>query len=143
MGVVHSTWRLNLPQIRQEAYKFSLSTPSFSIERDFHQTGNQWKGHTMRNIKTKWAAVCCAFTLVGSLALWAAGGGSAKTYQVTGPVLEVTPTTITVQKDTDKWELLRDQNTKVTGDLKVGAKVTIIYRMVAQQVEVKEASSKK
>ncbi len=81
--------------------------------------------------------------LAGTLALWAAGGGSAKTYQVTGPVLEVTPTTITVQKDEDKWELVRDADTKVTGDLKVGAKATIIYRMVAQKVEVKEAASKK
>ena len=36
-----------------------------------------------------------------------------KTYQVTGPVLEVTPTTITVKKGNDNWEIGRDANTKV------------------------------
>ncbi len=62
---------------------------------------------------------------------------SAKTYQVTGPVLSVSDTTIVVQKGNDKWELDRDPNTKVTGDLKVGAKVTVQYRMIAMSVEVK------
>jgi len=62
-----------------------------------------------------------------------------KTYQVTGPVLSVTDDQIVVQKGKDKWEIGRDANTKVTGDLKVGAKVTIQYRMVAASVEVKPA----
>ena len=69
--------------------------------------------------------------------------GDAKTYQVTGPVLEVTPTTITVQKGDDKWEIARSKSTKITGDLKVGAKVTIYYSMVASEVEVKETKAKK
>jgi len=67
----------------------------------------------------------------------------AKTYQVTGPVLEVTPTTVTVQKGDEKWEISRSKSTKITGDLKVGAKVTIYYRMVADEVEVKDAKAKK
>jgi hypothetical protein len=62
-----------------------------------------------------------------------------KTYQVTGPVLELTPTTIVVQKGTEKWEIARDANTKVSGDLKVGSKVTIQYTMTAASVEVKPA----
>ena len=62
--------------------------------------------------------------------------GSAKTYQVTGPVLEATSDTIVVQKGKDKWEIARDAATKVDGDLKVGAKVTIDYRMTAASVEV-------
>jgi hypothetical protein len=66
----------------------------------------------------------------------------AKTYQVTGPVLEVTPTLIVVQKGEDKWQIVREKNTKVTGDLKVGAKVTIEYRMVAADVEVKGGKAK-
>jgi RNase P/RNase MRP subunit p29 len=61
----------------------------------------------------------------------------AKTYQVTGPVLELTETTIIVQKGDEKWQVARDKGTKVTGDLKVGAKVTIQYRCVAIDVEVK------
>ena len=44
----------------------------------------------------------------------------AKTYQVTGPVLEVTDTMIAVQKGKDRWEVARDGSTKITGDLKVG-----------------------
>lgn len=63
----------------------------------------------------------------------------AKTYQVTGPVLAVTADLITVQKGTDKWELARDASTKVTGDLKVGANVTIQYRMSATTIDVKPA----
>jgi hypothetical protein len=62
-----------------------------------------------------------------------------KTYQVTGPVLEVTADTITVQKGSDKWEIGRGADTKVTGELKKGEKVTIEYRMTAATVEVKAA----
>lgn len=64
-----------------------------------------------------------------------------KTYQVTGPVLEVRPDAVVVQKGTDKWEIAKDANTKVTGDLKVGAKVTINYRMTAADIEVKPAAA--
>jgi hypothetical protein len=68
---------------------------------------------------------------------------SVKTYQVTGPVLEVTDTMIAVKKGADRWEIARDKDTKVTGDLKVGAKVTIEYQMTATKVEVKEEKKKK
>jgi len=77
----------------------------------------------------------CAFLFVASVAL-AAGP---KTYQVTGPVLEVTADKIIVQKGKDKWEVARDAATKVTGDIKVGSKVTIEYTMTAATVEVKDA----
>ncbi|CAN5316440.1 hypothetical protein BH09VER1_BH09VER1_36830 [soil metagenome] len=60
-----------------------------------------------------------------------------KAYQVTGPVLEVTPTLIAVQKDGDRWEIARTPDTKITGDLKVGSKVTIYYTMTATKVDVK------
>jgi hypothetical protein len=63
--------------------------------------------------------------------------GSVKTYQVTGPVLEIKDTMIVVQKGKDKWEIAKDANTKVKGDLKVGAKVTIQYEMKATDIEVK------
>jgi hypothetical protein len=66
-----------------------------------------------------------------------------KTYQVTGPVLAVTDEAITVQKGQEKWEIARNPETKVTGDLKVGAKVTIEYRMTATSVEVKPAAAAK
>jgi len=66
-----------------------------------------------------------------------------KTYQVTGPVLELTPDTIVVEKDKDKWELARTKDTKIIGELKVGAKVTITYRMTAAGIEVKPEAAKK
>lgn len=59
------------------------------------------------------------------------------TYQATGPVLEVTDSKIVIQKDKEKWEISRTADTKITGDLKVGSKVTIQYTMTAASVEVK------
>ena len=64
---------------------------------------------------------------------------AAKTYQVTGPVLDVTDSMIVVQKGKEKWEIARDAGTKVTGDLQKGAKVTVEYTMSAVSVEVKAA----
>jgi hypothetical protein len=60
-------------------------------------------------------------------------------YQATGPILELTDSKIVIQKDTEKWEIARTADTKVTGELKVGAKVTIHYTMTATSVEVKPA----
>jgi hypothetical protein len=73
----------------------------------------------------------------------AALAGMPSTYQVTGPVLDVKPDMVTVQKGKEKWEIARDKDTKVTGDLKVGSKVTIHYRMKAASIEVKETAKKK
>ena len=67
----------------------------------------------------------------------------AKAYQVTGPVVEVTDTSITVKKGEENWQVARDAGTKITGDLKVGAKVTIHYRMIATDVEVKSDKAEK
>lgn len=67
----------------------------------------------------------------------------AKAYQVTGPVVEVTDTAITVKKGEDHWQIARDAGTKITGELKVGAKVTVHYRMVATDVEVKADKAEK
>lgn len=80
----------------------------------------------------------CAFLFIATMA-FAAGS---KTYQVTGPVLEVNANTIIVQKGKEKWEINRDAATKVAGDLKVGSKVTIEYTMKAVSVEVKDAKKK-
>jgi hypothetical protein len=96
---------------------------------------------SMLNSKKYWfGLVCGAILFLGTVGAKAA---DAKSYQVTGPVLEVTPTVITVQKGNDKWEIQRNSNTKVTGELKPGAKVTIYYTMVASEVEVKGGKSGK
>jgi len=73
----------------------------------------------------------------------AAFAGSPSSYQVTGPVTAVDDSMITVMKGKEKFEVARDSNTKVTGDLKVGDKVTIMYTMTAKEVEVKAAKTDK
>src|SRR5881397_1699854 len=91
------------------------------------------------NMKTAFSLLA-AVSLALSSAAFAAGG---KTYQVTGPVLEVTDTMIAVQKGKDRWEINRDSSTKVSGDLKVGEKVTVTYTMSASDVEVKAGKGAK
>lgn len=81
-------------------------------------------------------------TLLASIAVLAFGAlpllaGSTKTYQVTGPVLELTDTVIVVQKGDERWEIARTPDTKITGTLTKGAKVTIQYSMTATAVTVK------
>jgi hypothetical protein len=80
-------------------------------------------------------ALFFAALLVGSAQTLAA---APKTYQVTGPVLELRDDVIVVQKGKEKWEIARSADTKVKGELKVGVKVTIEYRMTAASVEVKK-----
>lgn len=94
----------------------------------------------MTNAKRSILALVCALSLAGALGATPAFAAD-KTYQVTGPVLEVTDTAITVQKGKEKWQIARTKDTKVTGDLKVGAKVTITYTMTAATVEAKEAKA--
>jgi hypothetical protein len=67
---------------------------------------------------------------------------SAQAYQVTGEVDDVTATSITVKatggkNKGEKFEMTRGADTKVTGDLKKGAKVTVEYTITARSVEVK------
>ena len=69
---------------------------------------------------------------------------SAKSYQVTGPVLEVNDNMIVVEKKKERWEIARNADTKVKGDVKVGTEVTVYYTMTATKVEVKgEKAAKK
>ncbi len=63
-------------------------------------------------------------------------------YQVTGPVLELTKDKIVVQKGKDKWEIALDATTKVPADVKVGSKVTIQYQMKATSIEAKPEKGK-
>jgi hypothetical protein len=78
---------------------------------------------------------------LGSLATPALA--ATKTYQVTGPVLEVTEDSVTVQKGKEKWEIARTPDTKITGEVKKGDKVTVEYRMTATSVEAKPAGKAK
>jgi hypothetical protein len=89
----------------------------------------------LQRILTMFAAVF----LLTSVAL-AAGP---KDYQVTGPVLDVTDDMITVEKGKEKWEIGRNKDTKINGDLKKGSRVTIQYKMNATSVDVKDAGKAK
>ncbi len=85
-------------------------------------------------MKHKTLLVLTALVLGTSPAVFADG-----TYQATGPILQLTDSAIIIQKGSEKWEIARTADTKVTGDLKVGAKVTVQYTMTATAVEVKPA----
>ncbi len=76
--------------------------------------------------------------LSGSTAL----AGEVRTYQVTGPVVSVSDTAITVKKGNDNWEIGKGADTKTTGDVKAGDKVTVMYRMTAASIEAKPAGAK-
>lgn len=89
-------------------------------------------------MKSPLVSLLAAFTLAA-----AASAADANTYQVTGPILELTDAKIVVQKGKEKWELARTADTKVSGELRVGAKVTIQYSMTAQNVEVKADKAEK
>jgi len=66
-----------------------------------------------------------------------------KDYQVTGPVLDVKDDVVTVQKGQEKWEIARDKDTKINGELTKGSKVTIQYKMTATSIEVKDTAKSK
>jgi len=72
-----------------------------------------------------------AMVLVASVAF------AGKTYQFTGKVLEVKDNVIVVDKSGEKFEMSKDAGTKIKGDLKVGAKVTVKYESRAAEIEVK------
>jgi hypothetical protein len=67
---------------------------------------------------------------------------AASAYQVTGPVLEVTNDTIVVEKNKEKWEIQRDKDTKVAGELKKGSRVTVQYKMIATSIDSKDSKDK-
>jgi hypothetical protein len=108
--------------------------------RPARQTGKKLakKERALLNRCTMKSKTLLSIVVAGSFALssvsFAAG---VKTYQVTGPIIEMNDTMIAVMKGKDRWEIARDSSAKVTGDLKVGGKVTITYTMAATEVEAK------
>ena len=74
-----------------------------------------------------------AFSFSLSGAAFAAG---AKTYQITGTVVEATGSKVTVEKGTERFEIDIDPaTTKGSADLKVGSTVTVTYVMSATKLE--------
>ena len=62
--------------------------------------------------------------------------------KITGSVSEVTDAKVVVKKGRQKLDIARDTNTRVDGDLKKGARVTVEYTMTATSIAVKERKSK-
>ena len=86
-----------------------------------------------KNIQLLGLASTLAF--IGTANAWSAQ----KSYQVTGNVVSVNESTITVDKDKEKFEMARSADTKTTGDVKVGDKVMVKYTMQAVSIELKGA----
>jgi ribosomal 50S subunit-recycling heat shock protein len=87
-------------------------------------------------------SLLAAASLALSSAAFAAG---VQDYQVTGPIAELNDTMIVVEKGAKKerFEITRDANTKASGEMKVGDKVTVHYTMTATNIEVKPAKAEK
>ena len=88
----------------------------------------------MKRLTLSLVAVC-SLLLTGLTPAFA----DATDYQVTGPVLSMTDTTITVQKGKEKWEINKG-TVAGAADLKVGDKVTVHYTMTATTIEAKPAA---
>ena len=81
--------------------------------------------------------------LIASLTL-SATFASAKDYQVTGAVTEVTDTKIVVDKKGEKFEIAKSPTVKTSGPaVAVGSKVTVYYSMTATEIESKGAATEK
>jgi hypothetical protein len=72
-------------------------------------------------MKTKTLLLLMIATCVLTTALFA------QTSTMTGKVLAVSTSVITVQKDAEIWDIKRTPTTSVTGALKVGSTVTVKY----------------
>jgi hypothetical protein len=60
----------------------------------------------------------------------------AKTYEITGTVVEATGSKVTVEKGTERFEFGIDPaTTKGSAELKVGSTVTVTYVMSATKIE--------
>ena len=72
-------------------------------------------------------------TVLAGIIIMVCGATFAQTTQMTGTVLAVSSTTITVQKDSEVWDIKRTKNTSVNGTLKVGSTVTVTYSSIDAQ----------
>jgi len=60
-----------------------------------------------------------------------------RSYQVTGPLVKLNDEVITVAKGNEQWEMRRNRETKIIGQLVIGSRVTILYKMSAMSIDVK------
>ena len=89
----------------------------------------------MMNIKA--VSILAAATL----ALSTTAGAGPKTYQITGPVVAVDDTSITIRAKKEKWQFSRDPNSAASEQVKIGDVVTVTYWMTSAKVEIKDKKS--
>jgi hypothetical protein len=77
--------------------------------------------------------------LLVSLAVVEAVVAGPKTYTITGPVLAMDDTSITLQAGKEKWQFARGAATAMGGSVKVGDTVTLTYSMSATKVDPQAA----
>ena len=78
----------------------------------------------------------CLLTVISLAWSGAIFGAGAKTYQITGTVVEATGSKVTVEKGTERFEIDIDPaTTKGSAELKVGSTVTVTYLMSATKIE--------
>ncbi|MBL0212134.1 MAG: hypothetical protein IPQ13_14665 [Holophagaceae bacterium] len=85
-----------------------------------------------------------SFLIAGGLLACAILGyaAGAKSYQVTGPITDISADTITVTKGSEAFQINLPKGTKGAEGLKKGDKVTVFYAMTATSVESKAAPAK-
>lgn len=64
--------------------------------------------------------------------------GTTRPIRITGQVVEVRDDVIVVQKGKEKWEIARHPAAQIKGDIKKGARVTVDFRAIAANIEVRD-----
>ncbi len=114
----------------------SMSAPATEHIDVNHKTSRKQQSESSEmNIKSPSVLAAAA------LALTSVATAAPKTYQVTGPVVEVRGDTIVVEKEqgkNEKWEINKGS---AKGEVKVGDKVTVHYTMTATRIDNKGGGS--
>jgi len=63
--------------------------------------------------------------------------------KATGELVKITAESVVIKRGKGEMVITRDPSTNVTGNLKVGEKVTVEYKMIATSVAVKDLKSSK
>lgn len=58
--------------------------------------------------------------------------------RITGQVAEVRDDVVVVQKGKERWEVARHAGTRIKGEIRKGARVTVDFRAVAASIEVRD-----
>ena len=86
-----------------------------------------------------------AAATAGTLLLAAASpmfAAAPTTYDATGPVLEMTDTTLTIMyHGKEKWTFARDTTTKGADAIKVGDRITVHYTLIAGSIDMAKGAA--